>query len=172
MSRPSKAAGARTGHMTKAEETARAAAERAMLTGKPLEEQPQVAASEAAHREFLRVHPILAALGKDDALYENVINRYCLLRAECEEFERLRAEFLQNLGALQQDPRLDAAERYKIQAQMQKAVLDADNRVQAKRKMMFDIEKECAMTVASALRSVPKTAAQPKNPLMELIGDG
>ena len=55
---------------------------------------------------------------------------------------------------------------------MQKAVLDADNRVQAKRKMMFDIEKECAITVASALRSVPKTAAQPKNPLMELIGDG
>ena len=172
MARPSKAAGARTGHMTKAEETARAAAERAMLTGRPLEEQPQVAASEAAHREFLRVHPILAAIGKDDALYENVINRYCLLRAECEEFEQLRAEFLQNLGALQQDLRLEAAERYKIQAQMQKAVLDTDNRVQAKRKMMFDIEKECAMTVASALRSVPKTAAQPKNPLMELIGDG
>ena len=55
---------------------------------------------------------------------------------------------------------------------MQKSILDADNRVQAKRKMMFDIEKECAMTVASALRSVPKTPAAKENPLIGLIGTG
>lgn len=172
MGRPSKTVAGLARHATKEELEQRQAAEKALLTGRHLEEQEAVAGNEAAHREFLRVQPILAAIGKDDALYENVINRYCLLRAECEEFEALRATFLRNLDELQDDTRLDPSERFTLQAKMQKSILDADNRVQAKRKMMFDIEKECAMTVASALRSVPKTPAAKENPLIGLIGNG
>ena len=67
---------------------------------------------------------------------------------------------------------MDPETSYRLQAQMQKSILDTDNRVQAKRKAMFDIEKECAMTVSSALRSIPKSAAAPKNPLEGLIGGG
>ncbi|MBQ8648111.1 MAG: hypothetical protein IJ484_08220 [Oscillospiraceae bacterium] len=171
MARPSKAAGALTRHATKAELEQRRAAENALLTGRMLKEQPQVKECPAAHREFRRVLPILTAIGKNDALYENVINRYCILRAECEEFEQLRAAFMVQLEKLQCDSEMDAETRYRLQAQMQKSILDADNRVQAKRKMMFDIEKECAMTVASALRSVPKTAQEKPSPLLALVND-
>lgn len=170
MARPSKAADALGRHATKDELNQRRAAEQSMLTGRRLSEQLQVADNPVAHKEFQRVQPLLAAIGKDDALYESVINRYCLLRAECEDFQRLKERFMDNLDALEDDTEMEPATKYKLQASMQKSILDADNRVQAKRKMMFDIEKECAMTVASALRSVPKAAAAPKNPLLDLVG--
>ncbi len=173
MARPSKAAAARAGHTTKEENAQREAAEKALLTGLPLQEQPQVAADKIAHAEFLRVISILEKIGKNDALYENVINRYCVLRAECEKFEQMRARWEKNLAKMEKDRTLDPEERYKLQTQMQKSILDVDSRVQTKRKAMFDIEKECAMTVASALRSIPKSAvAVPKNPLEGLFGSG
>ena len=37
--------------------------------------------------------------------------------------------------------------------------------------MMLDIEKECAMTISAAMRSIPKTTAEPKNPLMGILND-
>lgn len=173
MARPSKAVSARTGHVTKREIKSREFAEQAVLTGQPLREQPQVAEDAIAHAEFLRVHEILIAIGKDDALYENVINRYCTLKSECCEFEKMRKLWLNKMSDVEHDPELDSETRYKLTAMMQKSVLDADSRVQQKRKSMFDIEKECAMTVASALRSIPKSAAQPKeNPLIGLINSG
>ena len=172
MARPSKSADSLNFHATKEELSQRKAAEKAMLTGQPLSEQPKVAADPAAHAEFERVKALLAAIGKDDALYESVINRYCLLHAECEEFQRLKERFAANLTELENSTELDAAARYKLQAQMQKSILDADNRVQTKRKMMFDIEKECAMTVASALRSVPKAPSSPQSPLIGLVNSG
>lgn len=173
MARPSKAAAARTGHATKKENAQREAAEKALLTGLPLQEQKQVATDKVAHAEFLRVISILEKIGKNDALYENVINRYCILRAECEKFEKMRKRWERNLAKMEKDDTIDRTERYKLQAQMQKSILDVDSRVQTKRKAMFDIEKECAMTVASALRSVPKSAAPAaKNPLEGLFGNG
>ena len=172
MGRPSKTAAGLKRHATKEELAQRQAAEKALLTGVQLKEQPEVAANPAAHKEFGRVLPILAAIHKDDALYENVINRYCLLRAECEEFQRLRMKFMENLDALEENDELESAAKFALQAKMQKAILDADNRVQTERKMMFDIEKECAMTVASALRSVPKNPAPKENPLMGLVSGG
>lgn len=170
MARPSKAAVARSGHATKEEIEQREAAEKSLLTGLPLLEQPKVAADKTAHAEFLRVVSILEKIGKNDALYENVINRYCVLRAECEKFEKMRERWEKNLAKLEKDRTMDPETSYRLQAQMQKSILDTDNRVQAKRKAMFDIEKECAMTVSSALRSIPKSAAAPKNPLEGLIG--
>lgn len=173
MARPSKAAAARSGHTTKEENAQREAMEKTLLTGLPLLEQPQVAADKTAHAEFLRVVSILEKIGKNDALYENVINRYCVLRAECEKFEKMRERWEKSLEKMEKDRTLDPEACYKLQAQMQKSILDIDSRVQTKRKAMFDIEKECAMTVASALRSIPKNAvAAPKNPLEGLFGGG
>ena len=172
MARPSKAVAARSGHSTKEEIEQREAAEKSLLTGLPLLEQPKVAADKTAHAEFLRVVSILEKIGKNDALYENVINRYCVLRSECEKFEKMRERWEKNLAKLEKDRTMDPETSYRLQAQMQKSILDTDNRVQAKRKAMFDIEKECAMTVSSALRSIPKSAAAPKNPLEGLIGGG
>lgn len=172
MARPSKAVGALNRHATKEELNIRSMAEKSLLTGQSMTEQPKVAGDPIAHAEFERLLPILTAIGKNDALYENIINRYCLLRAECEEFQRLKERFSENLAALDDDEDLEAPAKYRLQAAMQKSILDADGRVQTKRKMMFDIEKECAMTVASAMRSVPKAPTEPKNPLLELVGGG
>ena len=45
-----------------------------------------------------------------------------------------------------------------------------DKLLQQKRKMLLDIEKENIMTIASALRSVPKKAENKTNTLREALG--
>ena len=55
---------------------------------------------------------------------------------------------------------------------LQKNLVNLDKQIQAKRRMMFDIERENVMTIASSLRSIPKKATPKKNPLQEaLSGD-
>ena len=51
-----------------------------------------------------------------------------------------------------------------------KQLLDVDRQIQAKRKMLFDIEKENAMTVASALRSIPKAPIEKNSELKAALG--
>ena len=41
-------------------------------------------------------------------------------------------------------------------ARMSASMLNCDKQIQAKRKMLLDIEKENVMTIAAALRSIPK----------------
>ena len=55
---------------------------------------------------------------------------------------------------------------------MQKAILDVDKQIQTKRRMMFDIEKECAMTISAAARSIPKKPDAKENPLIAALRDG
>ena len=155
-------------HRTKAEIQQRKEAEKALATGKALVERPEVRASEIAHREFLRINRLLMKIEKNDAMYEPVINRYCILQAECAELEKLRDVFTGNLEKLE-DSKMDEEKRFKLQAQMQKSILDADRQIQSKRKMMFDIEKECAMTISAAMRSIPKAPAKEKNPLLAVL---
>ena len=175
MGRPSKTTAVlgeeKKSHRTKAELRQRAEAENALITGRKMRERPEVRANETAHKEWKRVKALLEAAGKNEALYEATINRYCLLHAECLEFERHRQDFADRLDELVQDTELEAAERYRLQVQMQKSILDTDKQLQTKRKMMFDIEKECAMTISAAMRSIPKTAAEPKNPLLGILNE-
>jgi hypothetical protein len=48
----------------------------------------------------------------------------------------------------------------------------ADRQIQVKRKMLFDIERENIMTIAAALRSIPKKEVKDSNPLREALKDG
>ena len=48
-------------------------------------------------------------------------------------------------------------------------LLGYDRQVQAKRKMMGDIEKENVMTIAASLRTVPKKQEGKKSALMEAL---
>lgn len=63
----------------------------------------------------------------------------------------------------------DLTTYYKLQSQMQKNLLALDRQVQAKRKMLLDIEKENIMTIASSLRSVPKKMEKKQSALMEAL---
>ena len=176
MARPSKSVavlqGERRSHRTKAELQRRSEAEQELMTGKKLSERREVKENPVAHREFQRVNRLLTTIGKNDALYEPIINRYCMLQAECADFENKRELFCTNLEGLMDEEKIEPATRYRIQAQMQKAILDVDKQIQTKRRMMFDIEKECAMTISAAARSIPKQPDAKENPLIAALRDG
>jgi hypothetical protein len=157
MTRPSIPIELVKGHRTKAEIETRKEAEKALLTGTPLKEWDNTKNNKIAHKEFLRIKKLLQAINKDDGLHESVINRYCLIIAECNDFEEKREKFYNNLEALEdKSSDMEIVDYFKLQAQMQKNIIDLDKQVQAKRKMLLDIEKENIMTIASALRSIPK----------------
>jgi hypothetical protein len=50
--------------------------------------------------------------------------------------------------------------------------MSIDKMVQTKRKMLLDIEKENIMTIAAALRSIPKKEEKSSNKLLEALMDG
>jgi hypothetical protein len=156
-------------HRTKNEMQGRKDAEKALMTGVVLRERTEVENNPAAHAEFLRVGGLLEKIGKNDAIYEPIINRYCLLQAECLDLQEMREMFLRQLEGLETREGLEYVECCRLQAQMQKSILDADRQLQTKRKMLFDIERENGMTIAAALRSIPKRDDKPENPVKAAI---
>src|SRR5699024_6320690 len=82
---------------------------------------------------------------------------------ENKEFEQKRERFYQQLCEFQEkaEELIDKGEMtykeyYQIENSMQKNLISLDRQVQAKRRMMADIEKENVMTIASSIRSIPK----------------
>ena len=164
-------------HRTKRELRQREQAEKAVLTGIPLKERPEVRENETAHKEFLRLKKLLEKIDKFDDMYGAVINRYCILYAETKEFEEKEERFYRQLCDLEENKeelleteQMTYGEFYKTEMSMQKNLIALDRQVQAKRRMLSDIEKENIMTIASSLRSVPKTEAKKSNPLKEALG--
>lgn len=156
-------------HRTKAELELRERGEAALATGEPMKARKEVKSNKRANSEFKRVSKLLEGIGKNDALIEGVINRYCQLTAEVLEFEEKREEFSNGITELQKayeddalahpdidDRVIPALEYFRTLATMESALLSLDKRIQDKRKMLLDIEKENIMTVAAQLRSIPK----------------
>lgn len=99
-----------------------------------------------------------------------MINRYCLLFAECKEFEEKRESIYRRQEELEKRAdELEIDEYIKLQNETSKMMLSFDRQIQAKRKMMFDIEKENVMTIASSLRTIPKKPEPKKNALREAL---
>lgn len=177
MPRGSKSVAATTGHRTKAEKEARQQAEQDMLSGKKCYERPSVRADPVAHAEFRRVAALLKAVGKDDALYSAAINRYCELYSE---IQRYQEEIVRRRGLMDElynkfegsDPDSDQIITFaKTYDSMAGKVDKMDGIIQQKRKMMLDIEKENGMTVAAALRAIPKdNAKKEENVLAAILG--
>ncbi len=171
-------------HRTQDELEQRKNAEAALITGSHMKCWPEVKANAVAKKEFNRVKSLLKKIGKDDALHEGPVNRYALLRAECAEFEEKREAFYESKEELQneyhaggkiQDENnggLSPSQYYNLLAKMQQSIIALDRQIQAKRKMMLDIEKENIMTIASALRSIPKKVDKSKeanDPMRKLL---
>ena len=115
---------------------------------------------------------LLRAIEKDDRIYESVINRYCLIQAEIVEFEQSKIkyqEMLENLIEEHKSGNINFLEFMQEYNDLQKTILSTDKAIQQKRKMLFDIEKENIMTIASALRSIPKKVEKKKNPLQDIL---
>lgn len=161
-------------HRTKAELKQREQGEAALSTGTKMRERPEVKENPVAHKEFLRLNKLLKTIQKNDAIYEPIINRYCLLQAECKDFENKRESFYNDIRELTSDRETfaennDLGTYYKMKNNMQSQIISLDRQVQAKRKMLLDIEKENIMTIAAALRSIPKKVESAPNPLLEAL---
>jgi len=118
----------------------------------------------------------LKAIDKDDAIYEPVINRYCMLQGECTDFEEQRNALSKSINELERDKEelltsgeITLTAYYKLRSSMQTNMISLDRQIQAKRKMMFDIERENAMTIAAALRSIPKKIEPEDDPLRKVL---
>lgn len=155
MARPSKASENLKYHATKAEMAQRIAAEKAAFSGLPIRESCEVTADEYAHAEFLRVSELLTAVEKNDAMFEAVINDYCMYKSDIARCLRLRE-------SIENDDSVNSAQRYKL-------LLDCDKQMETYRKKRFDIEKENGFTVASAMRAIPKKPIIQGNPLLEAL---
>ena len=79
-------------HRTKAELKLREEGEKALTSDEKMKVKKEVKNNKIAKKEFKRIYDLLANIEKNDALYENVINRYAMLYAECSEFEEKRAK--------------------------------------------------------------------------------
>lgn len=161
-------------HRTKAELRLREQGEKSLNSKTKMKERAEVKNNPIAHKEFSRINKLLKNIDKNDALYENVINRYALLIAECSEFEQKRERFYHDMEKLDNDYAtsdgdMSLNEYYSLINNMQKNIVDLDKQIQAKRKMMLDIEKENIMTIASALRSIPKKVEKDKSPLLSVL---
>lgn len=163
-------------HRTKKEIAQRRNAEASLLTGVSLKEKKETKENPIAHKEFKRIRTLLKSIEKDDDLYGETINRYCVMVAECEEFKEKReriygqlCEFQKNMYDLVENGEMSWSEAYKIEGDMQKNLVSLDRQIQSKRKMLLDMEKENIMTIASSLRSIPKKSEKKKSPLMEAL---
>ena len=167
-------------HRTKAELEAREKAEAELLSGMPLVEREKVKQDEVAHAEFLRVYEILDKIGKADSLYTGTINRYCEIYSEIrkhqddrEKLETMRdslVDLVDKIGDNADAKELEGV--IKAWSNYLRQLNNIDLMIQQKRKMLGDIEKENCMTVAAALRSIPKTAENKDDDVLLKILNG
>lgn len=170
-------------HRTKSELKQRKQAEESLLTGVALKERQEVNANPVAHKEFLRIRRLLKEIGKNDDIYGPIINRYCMIQAECIEFEEKREEFYKLIHELKKEydditknmaPDEKGSfllEYTKTMDKLSRSMINLDKQIQTKRRMLFDIEKENIMTIAAALRSIPKKEETGENPLLKVLKD-
>ena len=158
-------------HRTKAELSCREKAEDNIMSGVEIREHADVKRIPAAHKEFIRIRKLFKNIGKNDAMYEAVLNRYALIHGECVNLENDR----ENIRDLQQKLNENDGEYefddYMARAiELQKQLAGIDRQLHAKRRMLMEIEKENAMTIKSALRIIPKKEAEEPDPVLKLLG--
>lgn len=118
---------------------------------------------------------LLGAMEKDDAAYTGIINRYCQIYAECLSLSERRERFELGIEELREGygrGEIEAGQYYKLLRDMQKNINAVDKIADSKRQMLLAIEKECCLTVAAALRAVPKKPSEKENtdPMASLLG--
>lgn len=143
-------------HLDKETKQLREEAEENLLSGERWREYPEVKNNATAHRFFKRIAELYSRIEKDDALTEPIINRYCMIQAECYDFEHKREVFSDNLDTLISNDEMEDETKFSIEAKMQQSILNVDKQLMAKRNMLLNIEKETLMTLKAQLSSIPK----------------
>ena len=161
-------------HRTQAELNQRKESEESLTTGVHMCEWDEVNRNPDAHKEFTRVRDLLERIGKDDGLYESIVNRYAMIRAECLDFEKRKKSVtgdFRKLATAYKKQEIDFLTYSSMKDKLNSTIIAFDRQIQAKRKMLLDIEKENIMTIASSLRSIPKkvTKEEPKGGMAERL---
>ena len=146
-------------HRTKAEIETRKKAEQELLTGTSLKAWPDIKNNPVAKKEFNRIKKLLKIIKHDDALYEAIINRYCMLIAECKQFEDMKEEIpleLEEIKRMYEKEEISAGRYLDEKNNLHARVLYCDKKIMDKRKMLLSIEKENIMTIMASLRAIPK----------------
>ena len=160
-------------HLDKETKQLREEAEESLLSGECWREYPEVKNNATAHRFFKRVTELYSRIEKNDALTEPIINRYCMIQAECYDFEHKREVFSDNLDALIANDEMEDETKFSLEAKMQQSILNIDKQLMAKRNMLLNIEKETLMTLKAQLSSIPKKKEEkPAQNKFTVIGHG
>lgn len=157
-------------HKTKKELAFRKQGEAGTLTGEGMRERGDVKNNMDAHKEFMRLRRLFRKIGKDDAIYAQAINDYCLLHAECLAVAVKIERIERDLDYLEE--RSDDMEPVHY-LQLRNSLYDKELKLSAeldkKRDKKRVIEDKNLMNIQSALRSIPKKPDEKKNPLMEAL---
>jgi hypothetical protein len=151
-------------HRTKGELDQRKKAEDALITGKHMQLWPSLKNDPDAKKEFSRVKGLLKKIDKDDALYQSPVNRLALLHSECLKIERdiqNRREDLEIAETAFYDKQLKADAYLELRQGVYKSIEALGRMKNTKERMQLQIEKEMALTLAAALRSIPKKVQDP-----------
>lgn len=157
-------------HKTKRELALRKEGEAGTLTGERMKERGDVRNNLDAHKEFMRLRRLFRRIEKDDAIYSQTINDYCLLHAEClavaGKIDRIEndLEYLEERSA-----EMDPLEYLQIRNALYDKELKLSAELDKKRDKKRAIEDKNLMNIQSALRSIPKKPDERKNPLKEAL---
>jgi len=165
MGRPSKPLALVEGHRTNDELKTRRDAEKALITGTQIKMKFTAKENPSAAKEFKRITNLLSKIGKNDDLYGEIINIYCILVSECKTIIETKERFEKTLDDFEDkadDEGIEFSEKIRMRIKLQDQILSCDKQLMAKRKMILDISKENVMTVQSALRSIPKKPEEKK----------
>ena len=86
-------------------------------------------------QEFLRIKELLKVIEKSDALYSSVINRYCIITAECADFEKRIEKLKERLERLEADydnEKIQPDFYYSKLDSLQKSIIGYDRQIMTK----------------------------------------
>lgn len=145
------------GHFTKAEIESRKQSEAALTTAQNLQKSKAVKDNKIANRYFNRLITVLKDVQLNDGLFENVLNRYCLLLAEHEAARIDRERIERNLERLEErEPDMEFADYLLQSKNLTDQLLSVDRILSKKRDQLLQIERENLLTIQGKLRAIPK----------------
>lgn len=149
------------GHLTNAQKETREKAEKELVTSYVMKPWVKTRANATAMKQFKKIKKAFSKIGQDDICFESVLNRYCIIFAECEETEETREMIIAGMREMlrHKDELIKATDLLTYAQQISELADKAaacDRTLAKKREMMLAIERENIMTVNAKLRAVPK----------------
>lgn len=159
------------GHRTKAEIRLRSENEQALHTSECCRPSKEVKEDADALRYYKRLIKILSSVDLNEAFYENVLNRYCLLLAEQKKLVDEKEKIQQTWQELDdKKSEIEFLEYARLSSDFHKMSISIERALAKKRDQLLSIEKENLLTIQGKMRAIPKKVEkQEQSPMAELM---